>query len=50
MTRGLAKERSFALTEAWYFKAILAVFFAALTAVAAQIRIPLPFTPVPITM
>lgn len=31
-------------------KAALALGFAALTGVAAQIRIPLPFTPVPITL
>jgi len=33
-----------------YLKVFIALGFAVLTAVAAQIRIPLPFTPVPITL
>lgn len=50
MTKELVRERLTILVDAWYFKTALAVVFAAFTAIAAQIRIPLPFTPVPITM
>ena len=38
------------MVNSWYAKLLLALTFATLTALAAQIRIPLPFTPVPITM
>lgn len=35
---------------AWVYDAILVVFFSAVVALASQVSIPLPFTPVPLTL
>jgi biotin transport system substrate-specific component len=50
MHEAIVKIQAWSRTEKLYLKAFAAAFFAFLTVLAAEVRIPLPFTPIPMTL